>query len=101
MNIAYDCVAIWVGSCRRDLLLDIFAEEYGVSSAREGQAYRSALALFYYRDKPHSLFWSNEKSKTELRQYMEDKRESGTVDTYCIIDYADLVRECREWTHDY
>jgi hypothetical protein len=102
MSINYDCVAIWVDTCKRDFLLEIFEEDYGVKLAGRTQGYRRATVLFYYKEQPTRLFWSdNEHTFKEACEYVEQKKYDGKIGSYLMINYPKLVKECREWTYDY
>lgn len=96
MSIAYDCVAIWVGECGRNLLLDVLFEDYGITNAKQSQMHQ-ARALFVYPNSDR-MFWSNGgmHSLQDVKDYMDKKHREGRADTYRVIDYPHLVKVCRE-----
>lgn len=102
MNINYDCVAIWVGKAGRTSLLQLLEEWFGFKNVSTSSIYtQRTSALFVYKGKS-TLF----RSKTianfqDLEDYMYNKKLVGEVESYTVIDYPKLVKECREWTYDY
>lgn len=95
MNTNYDCVAIWVGKARRNLLLEILEEQYDVKLI--GHSHTSCTCLYYYKNRPTELFWSDsERDIGELAERMDNKCFKGEIETYTIIDYPRFMKEIRD-----